>query len=219
MATLEFWLSTLDFQERFWLPVNPEQLTVKSSHGYEDVQVTQLGEFTIVGDSALREYSFSSFFPKHYDPGYCEYTGIPEPWNAVKTIEDWMKSRSPLRLDITGTSIDKVMVTVRSFQYSERAGSPGDVYYDLELKEYVPVTFRQVDHSKDGASAGGTGPRPDTRTPPAAYIVIPGDTLWKIAQRTLGNGDRWREVYAANRETIGKNPDRIQPGQKLVIPS
>jgi nucleoid-associated protein YgaU len=50
------------------------------------------------------------------------------------------------------------------------------------------------------------------------YVVRSGDSLSKIAKRLLGNANRWREIYDANRETIGGNPDLIHPGQKLVIP-
>lgn len=50
------------------------------------------------------------------------------------------------------------------------------------------------------------------------YTVVRGDTLWGIAQRKLGDGRRWREIYAANRAVVGPNPDRIFPGQVLVIP-
>ncbi|MBD2867738.1 LysM peptidoglycan-binding domain-containing protein [Paenibacillus arenilitoris] len=221
MASMEFWLSTLDSKERLRLPVNPEQIAVKTSHGYEDVQVTQLGEYTIIGEAALKEFSLSSLFPRDYHPGYCEYQEIPDPWQTVKQIEGWMKSRRPVRLAITGPEkrIEE-QVTIRSFQYSERAGSPGDLYYELELKQYVHVMFRQVKASESGGAAVADGDlRPDSAVPPRTYVVIPRDTLWKIAQRTLGNGDRWNEVYDANRQTIGKDPNNIFPGQKLVIPS
>lgn len=219
MASLQFWLKTMDEKEWLRLPVNPEQISVKSSHGYEDVQVTQLGEYTVIGEAVLREFSFGSFFPRDYHPGYCEYEDFPEPWNIVAKIENWRNMRKPLRLVITGTPIE-CPVTLRSFQYSERAGNPGDVFYEMELKEYKEVKFRQVETAGSGKAMVITGEyRPDTKVPPPFYIVVPRDTLWKIAQRTLGNGDRWKEVYAANEKVIGKNPDKLIPGQKLVIPS
>lgn len=219
MTSLEFWLKTVDEKEWLQLPVNPEQISVKTSHGYEDLQVTQLGEYTVIGEEKLKEYAFSSFFPRDYHPGYCEYEDLLEPWAVVEKIETWMKKRKPVRLDITGSPI-KGLVTIRSFQYSERAGNPGDVFYELELKEYKEVQFRQVETSGSGKAMVFTGEyRPDMKEPPAFYIVVPRDTLWKIAQCTLGNGDRWKEIYVANQAVIGKNPNYIVPGQKLVIPS
>lgn len=219
MASLEFWLKTVDEKEVLQLPVNPEQISVKKSHGYEDVQVTQLGEYTIIGEAALREYSLASFFPRDYHHGYCEYEDLPDPWATVEKIEKWMEQRKPVRLVITGTPIEG-LVTIRSFQYSERAGNLGDVFFELELKEYKEVQFRQVETSGSGKAMVVKGDyRPDTKVPPAFYVVVPRDTLWKIAQRTLGNGDRWKEIYEANKAVIGKDPNKIYPGQKLVIPS
>jgi nucleoid-associated protein YgaU len=48
-------------------------------------------------------------------------------------------------------------------------------------------------------------------------LVEEGDTLWGIAERELGNGSRYNEIFAANREVI-ENPDLIYPGQKIRIP-
>ena len=50
------------------------------------------------------------------------------------------------------------------------------------------------------------------------YEVEEGDNLWKVAQKALGDGKRWDEIYNANREVIGDNFDYILPGQRLVIP-
>ena len=47
------------------------------------------------------------------------------------------------------------------------------------------------------------------------YEVKPGDNLSKIGAQY---GVTWKEIYEANKDTI-KNPDLIQPGWKLKIPS
>jgi nucleoid-associated protein YgaU len=58
------------------------------------------------------------------------------------------------------------------------------------------------------------GPAPE---PPRTYTVVRGDTLSGIATR-LGIGD-WRRLYEANVGVIGPDPNRIYPGQVLVVPS
>lgn len=50
-----------------------------------------------------------------------------------------------------------------------------------------------------------------------SYTVQAGDSLYAIAQRTLGNGDRWPEIYAANRHQIA-NANVIFAGQVLTLP-
>ena len=52
---------------------------------------------------------------------------------------------------------------------------------------------------------------------PYDYIVQTGDTLERIAEKWLGGASEWPYLYEANRSRI-KDPNRIQPGLKLVIP-
>ena len=53
-------------------------------------------------------------------------------------------------------------------------------------------------------------------TAPRTYTVQPGDTLSGIA---AAHGlDGWQRLYEANRGVIGGDPNRIYPGQVLVVP-
>jgi nucleoid-associated protein YgaU len=50
-----------------------------------------------------------------------------------------------------------------------------------------------------------------------AFIVQPGNSLWRIARRTYGEGLRYTVIYEANRLHI-RDPDLIYPGQVFAIP-
>lgn len=52
------------------------------------------------------------------------------------------------------------------------------------------------------------------------YTVQPGDFLSAIAQRFYGDGSEagWRKIYDANKEIIGADPAKIEPGMVLTIP-
>lgn len=52
---------------------------------------------------------------------------------------------------------------------------------------------------------------------PVFYTVVKGDTLSAIAKRTLGNANRYQEIFEANRPML-THPDKIYPGQVLRIP-
>ena len=56
--------------------------------------------------------------------------------------------------------------------------------------------------------------------PPASstYTVKSGDSLSHIAKHLYGDASKWHQIYDANRDKI-KNPDLIQPGWVLTIPS
>jgi nucleoid-associated protein YgaU len=49
------------------------------------------------------------------------------------------------------------------------------------------------------------------------YVVKSGDTLSKIAKELYGDGNRWREIFEANKDQI-ENPNLIRPGWELLIP-
>ena len=65
---------------------------------------------------------------------------------------------------------------------------------------------------------------PFTRAEPAAIklaegqvIVQPGNSLWRIARRSYGEGTLYTVIYEANRTQI-RDPDLIYPGQIFVVP-
>ncbi len=49
------------------------------------------------------------------------------------------------------------------------------------------------------------------------YTVKKNDTLWSISKRFMNNPYGWFGVYKTNGEKI-KDPDKIYPGQKILIP-
>lgn len=65
-----------------------------------------------------------------------------------------------------------------------------------------------------------TPPPATTPPPPAAaaertYTVVAGDTLWDIAVKYYGDGQKYRKIAAANNI---ENPDQIDIGLELKIP-
>lgn len=57
----------------------------------------------------------------------------------------------------------------------------------------------------------------DDAPAPVFYTVKKGDTLSAIAKATLGNANRYPEIFEANKPML-KHPDKIYPGQNLRIP-
>jgi nucleoid-associated protein YgaU len=59
-----------------------------------------------------------------------------------------------------------------------------------------------------------------------AYVVKRNDSWWAIAERTLGNGQRWRDLRAANvgrtmpdGTVVAASTELIRPGWELLVPA
>jgi len=57
----------------------------------------------------------------------------------------------------------------------------------------------------------------DVKVSTREYTIKKGDTLWKIAERELGRGYRWKYIYELNKDVI-KNPNKLKAGKKILIP-
>ncbi len=81
-----------------------------------------------------------------------------------------------------------------------------------ELKEKIILAVGNVEGVgavEDSTTGGGAEP--------VFHTVEKGDTLWAIAEKTLGSGNRYNEIFEANRPMLS-DPDKIYPGQMLRIP-
>jgi nucleoid-associated protein YgaU len=63
------------------------------------------------------------------------------------------------------------------------------------------------------AAAAPASQAVQTRT----YTVKTGDTLSKIAKEQYGSATQYMKIFEANRDKLS-DPDKIQPGQVLMIP-
>ena len=54
--------------------------------------------------------------------------------------------------------------------------------------------------------------------PGSRYVVQPGNSLWRIARSTYGEGLKYWIIYAQNRKQI-RDPDLIYPGQIFALPT
>lgn len=88
----------------------------------------------------------------------------------------------------------------------------------LVLLESSASTTVKSDALKEDLKAAPVVKDAKTGTGETKYVVKAGDSLWSIAGTQLGNSYRWSELYTANKQTVGRNPHLIYPGQTLVLP-
>lgn len=125
--------------------------------------------------------------------GKAEAATLPEPEALKAEIKD-------LGLDTTGLDIkvDGDKVTVEG-----KAVSP-------EMKEKVILAVGNV-------AGVASVEAEDDGEEPKFHTVKKGENLSVIAKATLGDANRYMEIFEANKPML-QHPDKIYPGQMLRIP-
>lgn len=209
---MEVWLSYDNKKEKFQLPVTPSTYQVGVDTLTDKVEVTGIGMINLIGNSDLKALTIESFFPVH-NYSFIETNKLLKPFEYVKMLEKWRISKEPIRVIFTDTPINYPMV-IESFSWGEEDGT-GDVYFTLELTEYKFLKLTKASKSKTVVKQTK---RPVKKSKSTKYTVKRGDSLWKISKKFYGSGTKWKKIYNNNKKVIGKNPNLIYPGQKLVIP-
>jgi LysM repeat protein len=210
---MEIWLSN-GLSDKIKIPVNPEEVGSSYSRNFEDMTMASGDEKSVILGKNLKTYSLSSFFPKNR-PHFVTAKTFKAPMTFVKKIEKWMDDKKVLQYTVTTTNIN-MKVTIRSFDWVEKGGAVGDIEFTLDLKEHIPITYSKI-------KATNPSKKPSKRPPSSkpklkTYTVKRGDCLWNISKKYYGNATKWRTIYNKNKGVIGKNPNLIYPGQKLVLP-
>lgn len=220
-------------EEGWPFPVLPNKVTIKREGAGKDYRIIGLGPIRTKEKPELAEISFESFFPaqlypfcgkiKHVNP----ITGQPDPNAYVNDINRWMHHGYPVRFTYVGANAENdqykifLPMTITSFERWEQAGSPGDIFFKLELKEYVfhaPQRARPVQQPDGSVKLVKDPPkRWDPRVPKETYTIQPGDNLVKIAMKELNDSSRWREIQKLNNLTDA-DLKRLQVGQVLKLP-
>lgn len=197
------WLSWNNQEEGFELPVLPSEIgpVIRGDGAGHDVY--KLGKINVIKDRELAEYTIESLFPAQRYP-FVTASIVLEPKVYVDYIMKWWETKRPIRFVYVGATMEvNIPASIEAFEWKEVAGSPGDISFSLRLKEYRFYAAQRVlvSAQQSGGRATMQKPkpkRPDERVPPKTYTLMAGDNLWKVAQKVLGDGNRWREIQRLN---------------------
>lgn len=85
-----------------------------------------------------------------------------------------------------------------------------------EVTSALPEGAKQVEEGKYVEEKQETV-ESEVKVSTKEYTIKKGDSLWKIAEKELGSGHRWKYLYELNKDKI-KNPSKLKAGQKIIIP-
>ena len=122
---------------------------------------------------------------------------------------------APINEHIDHAELDKIRAGAGQEFSAERSG--------LTNAQGTEVKF-PTDSANMGVNSGAGPAAADataTVSAPVSHTVKSGDTLWDIAKQPgMSNQEimnRVNQIYEANKDVIGNNPDRIFPGQLLKL--
>lgn len=213
-------LSFNNREEGFILPVEPQINEFSEMQHTSKLNIINLGEINLIGKRGLVRVSISSIFPGEKSP--FKKSWMKTATEYLRLLRKWKESGKPIRVIIPEAELNMAMV-IESFNY--RMTPSGNINYSLELSEYrfLNVSSKKADNMKKVSKTTGLKERTNPQAKSKSYIVKPGDCLWEIARRTLGDGAKFSEIYKANQSLIDSrnaNADTytIYPGQELIIP-
>lgn len=191
-------------KDKITLPVLPKEISVTNQADTQSVNIANVGEIVRLNGKKAMQISFSSQFPATAFQG-----SISKPLNPsayYKKIKSWMDSKYPIRF-VLERDANKYLglsltVVITDFKCKESGDDVGTIEYSITFKEYRKITVNEVKKKKSKSTKKKTSSRASTKSKPKTYTVKSGDTLWGIASKELGNGNKWKSIYNKNKSTI-----------------
>lgn len=131
----KIWLEFGD--QRFLLPVNPEELDITKSAPTDQFIILGVGQINVPQMSNLQSIKFESFFPGNTLDPYT-YAEAQKPAYYVDVLKNAMNEATIGRITINrpGKFRTNMRVTIKNFDTTDEGGVPLDISYSLELLEY-----------------------------------------------------------------------------------
>ena len=193
---------------QYELAVNPPELTVTQESKDRTIDLLNVGEGNVAGNRGLIKVTISTFLP---DAGSPFYTGYA-PESLIMAMKKAKNGKKTVRIIISGTDVN-TLFTVSSVGETYKEGQ-ADSYVSWAFVESRELNTQQVASWVRRYTQTGLCIRNTSNSIPKAVTALSGDTLWDMARRYYDDGERWRDIAAAN----GMSEDRLTAGMRLQIP-
>jgi LysM repeat protein len=209
------------------LPIAPEKFTLKVKNANKTMTLINDGEINFLKDAGLTEVEFDVLIPA-IQYSFANYdSGFKSPAWFTNYFEELKVSKKPFQFIVSRKMPDgkllfdnNMTVSMESYTIKEQAKQGFDLIVSIKLKQYrqfgtkiVKVIENTASVTKEREQTNSPAPKKET-----TYTVKKGDCLWNIAKKFYGKGSMYTKIYEANKNKI-KNPNIIQVGQVLTIPS
>lgn len=244
------------YLDKTLLPIAPSKLQVKINNNNKTLSLINDGEINILKMPGLTDISFTVMIPQMEYPFAVYIDKFQKADVFLDKFEELKRNQMPFQFIVARalqggrTGVDfgntekpfiindkslfstNIKVSLEKYKITEDAKSGFDVSVDIELKQYKTYGTKTVDIKSPSSEQQKVMATVETQRPAEnppttkTYAVTKGDCLWNIAQKMLGDGSRYPEIYEMNKAAIdagnkgtGNTKYTIYPGQVFTIPS
>lgn len=162
----------------YLLPINPGEISINIPGRNETREIISLGEINRLKTPGLMTVTLDSFFPRNRNTvSQINTEGrFMASYEYQHLFEFLFSTKNYFRFIVTGYEIS-FLATIENIQWDYEFGDYENLYYRLELKEYVPYGIRLIEQT-DGINTGNTteSSTPSNETNPTdttnAQIVV-----------------------------------------------
>ena len=212
------------------VPITPSSITTKINNKNKVVTLINDGDFNILKEEGLKEFTFDMCLPAYKYPFA---RGVLLPINYYLNMLSFLKnSKKPFRFIVIregaiGSSgyNTTMLVSLENYEIKEEAGNGRDVVVSVTLKEYKNIKSTLFKYIDIGAQATGTALSVATfistktrdsssKKAQRTYKIKEGDTLYIIAKKELGDANKCNFLKELNK--LSSIHD-IKPGQVIRL--
>lgn len=230
--------------DKMRLPIPPQKLQVKINGNNKTMTLINEGEINILKMAGLTDITLTVLLPNvkypfaHYDGGFKNASFFLDEFQRLKTQTDEKGKLLPFQFIVSRVLPNgavlfdtNIKVSFEDYKIIDDVKNGFDVSVDVSLKQYKAygtkiVEIKPPTPTQPKATATVEPQRPAENPPTkTTHTVVKGDCLWAIAQKYLGNGNRYPEIYELNKDTIdarnkgtGNTKYTIYPGQTFTMP-
>lgn len=198
-----FYLGSLIF------PVAPESVDIKTNNQNKTLTLINEGEINLLKSGGLQEISFEVLIP-HQKYSFSKYLGGVLPiQHYTEALAAMKATKKPVQFiilrdmkSISGIYNTNIKVAVEDYNLIDDAEKYGqDIGISIKLKEYRDksnIFMSVVGNAGNKTQYLLTKVRESTKILPKTYTVSPGDTLFTIAKKQLGDGTKAQNLLELN---------------------
>ena len=226
------------YLDKILLPVAPPELQIKVNNQNRTVSLINFGEINVLRKEGLRDISFTCLIPQIEYPFAVYMDGFKPALFFLDAFKELKESQEPFQFLVTRFKNGELLFESNykvSLEYhvvtEDWENNTFDLEVEIVLKEFRDFGTKKVEiYEADAPNAPPQAiisqDRPAENPPKArTHTVVSGDSLWAIARRYLGDGNRWREIYNLNPQIAERNLGSgrasytIFPNQSLNLPT